>query len=256
MMRKLVILLMLGFITSNLYAQISSNDLYFRRNAVKVNLFSFAFRSVSLQYERGLNEKMSVSLGIRLMPKGALPLQTSIRNAMDIEEDDTANAGIDFVNNAQISNWAVTPEFRYYLGKKPLSGFYIAPFLRVGGYGIDWHYEYERNDGTEKSIHLKGRSTAFSAGILLGAQWHLNSHILLDWWIFGPQYGNYNVKLEAVSDFSDLTDAEKQDLETTIEGIGYNGKNFEATVTNTNMKASNKLGFPGLRTGFCIGYTF
>jgi len=257
MMRKLMILALCMLATKDLYSQHTGSDARdFNPNVVKINLFSLPFRSLSVQYERGLNARMSVSLGARLMPKGPLPFQSSLRNSMDVETGDTTDAGLDFINNASVSNWAITPEFRYYFGKKPLNGFYVAPFLRVGSYGIDWNYNYELNDGTQKAVHLKGRGSAISGGVLLGAQWHLGERLLLDWWILGPQYGSYNIRLEAIGDFSDLTDAEKKDLETTIEGIGYSGNKFEAAVTNTSVKATNRLGFPGLRTGFCIGFTF
>ena len=91
---------------------------------------------------------------------------------------------------------------------------------------------------------------------MFGAQWHMGQHIVLDWWILGPQYGSYSVNLEASGDFSDFTPEERQDLEETIEEIGFSGNKFEATVTSTSVKADNKIGLPGLRTGFCIGFTF
>src|SRR5690606_21708729 len=108
------------------------------------------------------------------------------------------------------------PEFRYYFGKKPLNGFYVAPFVRIGRYTIDWEYLYEKDNGTKKPVNLQGRSTSFSAGILFGAQWHFGERIVLDWWILGPQYGSHNISMEAMGDFTDLTNSEKKDLEETI----------------------------------------
>ena len=128
-MKKLIIILLA---TSGCFlakAQTENNvSTDFKKNIVKLNLFSLPLKNLSLQYERGLNENMSVALGVRFQPKGSIPFQSTIRNSMDTDND-TADAGLDFVNNAQISNWAITPEFRYYFGKKPLNGFYIAPFI-------------------------------------------------------------------------------------------------------------------------------
>ena len=257
-MRKFVLtLLSLAVITVS-QGQEKQKDVSsdFKKNIVKLNLFSLPLKNLSLQYERGLTRKISVSLGLRLEPKGSLPLKNTIKNSMDVEDNDTADAGLDFVNNAQVSNWAITPEFRYYFGKKPLNGFYIAPFVRIGGYGVDWNYKFEKDDGSSKPVHLKGRSSAFSAGLLFGAQWHLRGNIVLDWWILGPQYGTYNVSLEAQGDFSDLTDSEKANLKKSISGVGFDGKKFDAEVTDTHVTATNKISLPGIRTGFCIGYTF
>jgi hypothetical protein len=254
-MKRLLLFMLAASCGTSLWAQNDSKDLPdFKKNIIKLNLFSLPLKNISLQYERGLNEKMSVALGVRLQPKGAIPFQGTLRKSID-DDNDTSNAGLDFINSARISNWAITPEFRYYFGKKPLNGFYIAPFVRIGGYGIDWDYNYQKDDGSYKLVHLKGRSTAFSGGILLGAQWHLKN-VVLDWWIAGPQYGSYNISLDATGDFSDLSPDDKADLKENIEGIGWDGNKFKATVTDKNVKAENKISLPGLRTGFCIGYTF
>jgi len=256
-------LLALIFATMSLSVFAQSNqtearnlDADFKKNIVKLNFFALPLRNFSLQYERGLNENISVSMGVSLLPKGSMPFQNAIENTMDIEKGDTADAGLDFVRNAKISSWAITPEFRYYFGKKPLNGFYIAPFVRFSGYNIDWNYKYERDNGGEKPVNLKGKSNGIAGGILFGAQWHMGKHLVLDWWILGPQYGSYNFTLEASGDFSDLTPDEKADLEDIIEDIGFSGNKFEATVTNTSVKAENKIGLPGLRTGLCLGFTF
>jgi hypothetical protein len=228
----------------------------FDKNIVKLNLFALPLKNFSLQYERGLNKDISVSLGASFMPKTSIPFKKSILNAMETDGNDTTDAGRDFMDNARISSWAITPEFRYYFGKKPLNGFYVAPYVRIGGYSVDWAYLYEKDNGDKKPVDLKGRSTSFSAGLLLGAQWHLANRIVLDWWILGPQWSSHNISMEAVGDFSDLTPSEKADLEETIEKIGFSGNKFEATVTNSSVKAENKIGLPGLRTGLCIGFCF
>lgn len=253
-MQKFIPLLLATTLSLPVFAQ-GTNETKddFKKNHVKLNLFALPLRNFSLQYERGLNKDMAVALGASFLPKGSIPFQGTIRNAIDAEEGD---AGLDLVNNAKVSSWSLTPEFRYYFGRKPLNGFYLAPFIRVGAYNIDWQYKYEKSDGSEKPVDLKGRSGMFSAGLLIGAQWHLGQRILLDWWILGPQYGSNNIKLEASGDFSDLTKSEQADLEGIIEKISYNGNRFEATVTDNSVKADNKISLPGLRTGFCIGFKF
>lgn len=228
----------------------------FKKNIVKLNLFALPLKNFSLQYERGLTKDISVSMGLSLMPKSGIPFKSSISSAMETDDDDVDDAGADFVNDARINSWSITPEFRYYLGKKPLNGFYIAPFVRIGGYGIDWSYDFERDNGTKMPVDLKGRSNSFSAGLLFGAQWHLSQRVVLDWWILGPQWGSHKISLDANGDFSDLTASERADLEESIEKIGFSGNKFEATVTNTSVSATNRIGLPGLRTGLCIGFAF
>ena len=223
----------------------------FNKNHIKLNLFALPLRSFSLQYERGLNENMSVSLGVRLQPKGGIPFRATIENAYASDSLDR-----DFVNNSRISSWAITPEFRYYFGKRPLNGFYIAPFVRIGGYGLEWTYRYTEDNGNVRTMNFNGKSTAFSGGLLFGAQWHVGKRFLVDWWILGPSYGSYKVNLNAATDLSDLLPDDKQEIKTEIENLGVQGSRFTATVSNTGVVADGKLSLPGLRTGLCIGFTF
>jgi len=227
----------------------------FRKNIIKFNLFSPLVKSYSFQYERGISPDISIALGIRLQPKSSIPFKSAAETFID-NEADADNTGLKFVQEARLGGWALTPEFRYYFGKKPLNGFYLAPFLRFGGHHLDWNYDFKMEDGDYKPVRLDGSANFFSGGVLLGAQWHIREHIVLDWWILGPQYGNYKIKLSGSGDFSDLTPEDKQQLKENIEGIGYGGHKFKAEISDTRVTAENKLGIPGIRTGFCLAFTF
>lgn len=224
-----------------------------RNNMVKLNLFPIAFKTASLQLERGFGKHISVSLGLRLQPKTNLPFKNTILNAMDDADDSTAK---DFVTNAKMSNWAITPEFRYYLGRKAHNGFYIAPFLRFGGNTLEWNYYFDKDNGTKKPIAFNGTVNSFGGGILFGAQWHLGGGFILDWWILGPMYSSQKLSLNADSDLSDLTPKERKDLQENLEGLELFGNKVEAEVTTKGVHATNSFSMPGLRTGLCIGYCF
>lgn len=224
----------------------------YTKNNIKLNLFSLPMKNISLQYERGLNDKMSVALGLRLQPRSSVPFQGTLRNSL--EDDDTTS--LDFVNNARVSSWAITPEFRYYFGKKPLNGFYIAPFLRVGGYSLDWNYAFHKDDGTIKDIKFKGNMTTFGGGILFGAQWHFGKHILLDWWILGPMFSTQTTDLKADTDLSDLSAQDQSDLLESLQSVEILGNGVDAQVNNSGASVKSQSGLPGLRTGLCIGFTF
>ena len=233
-----------------------SND--FKKNIVKVNLPALAVRNFSFQYERGLNENMSVALGVRFMPKGGLPLKGLAENLSGGEEDaseESDDGFTDFLDNSKISNWAITPEFRYYFGKKPLNGFYMAPFVRFGGFNISWDYAFEDDMGQERDAILKGNASTFSAGLLLGAQWHLGEYVVLDWWILGPAYGRMNVTLDANTDLSDLSDESKQTIREDLT-VDIMGNEVDAQVDDNGIRANVTTPFGGLRTGLCLGITF
>lgn len=257
-MQKTSLLFLMFFVCFNATIQgqkITGSETAFGKNIIKFNLFSPVLKSYSFQYERGLHPDISVALGIRFQPKSSVPFQSTIENLID-DSDDPDNTGLQFVQQARLSGWAITPEFRYYFGKKPLNGFYLAPFLRFGGNNLRWDYNFEMEDGTYKPVELSGSASSFSGGLLLGVQWHIKEYLVLDWWILGPQYGTYNINLSGTGDFSDLSSDERQQLKENIEGIGYSGHKFEVTISDKEVRAENRLGIPGIRTGFCIAFTF
>lgn len=226
----------------------------FTKNNVKINLFSLPMKNISLQYERGLGAKTSVAVGFRLQPKGVIPFQGAIRNLVESDEPD--NAGLDFVNNATMGNWAITPEFRFYMGKKPHNGFYFAPFVRIGDYSLDWLYKYEESNGTLTEIDMKGKLSTIGGGLMIGAQWHLGSRILLDWWILGPQYNSSKLTLNGTTDLSHMSQADRDDLTSSLQDISFPGGSASAEVKDDGVKVTGSFGIPGIRTGLCIGFTF
>ncbi|XZF14872.1 DUF3575 domain-containing protein [Chitinophagaceae bacterium MMS25-I14] len=239
-------------------AAFSQNDIVSHhadtKNNIKLNLLAFTTRTFSIQYERELGTHISVAMGFRVEPKGGLPFRGFIENQADLSATDTAAKS--FINNAKVSNWAITPEFRYYFGKRPHNGFYIAPFARIGNYSLDWNYAFQKDDGTTQNIGFKGNAFAYTFGLLFGAQWHVHKNILIDWWILGPSYGGTSLSLDANTDLSEMTADDKQNLHSDITGISVFGHNIDATVTNSGVTASGHFPFAGVRTGLCIGFSF
>lgn len=226
----------------------SDND--FKKNHVKLNLFSLPLKTISLQYERGLAPKISVSLGVRFQPSTNLPFKSSFVKAAD---DDTIATSI--INETQISNWAITPEFRYYFGKKPLQGFYVAPFARIGGYSFKTSYSYEEDNGKTRVIPLEGNATSITGGLLLGAQWHIGK-VLIDWWILGPSYGSTNIKLTSNTDLSTQSPSDRQQLIKDLNEFSISGRKFESEVDDNGVRTKGSLPALGIRTGLCIGFCF
>lgn len=252
-MKKILLFALLGSMFSfHTEAQEKSkSDAVFHKNNVKINLFALPLKNFSLQYERGLTPHLSVCMGVRFQPNSNLPFKSSVSSM--IGDDTTAK---DFVNNTKMGSWGITPEVRYYFGKKPLNGFYVAPFLRVGGNNMSWNYAFDMDNGKTKDVAFRGNMNSVFGGLLLGAQWHVGSSFLIDWWILGPSYGSINVKLNANGDFSDLSAQDRADLQESLSSIGYNGHKVESEITNDHITAKVKLPMLGLRTGLCVGYTF
>ncbi len=144
-----------------------STDNEHKMNIFKVNLTALPLKNFSIQYERVLQKKISVALNIRFMPSGDLPFKNSLNDAAN-GDPDIEKA----INNAQMGNFSITPEFRFYPGKSGYGrGFYIAPYYRYAKFTADAIPIDYTALTTTKTITLKGDLTTHTGGLMIGAQW-------------------------------------------------------------------------------------
>ena len=184
-------------------------------NFIKLNLTAIAIKNYSIQYERLLNKSISIAVSLRDMPATSLPFKHLILKAVNDDED--AKRAIE---NVRISNFAFTPEVRFYLGKKGYGrGFYIAPFYRYANFkATNLTFNYTNILNQESSIDLAGKLTSNTGGLLFGTQWQLGKHMCLDWWIFGPHYGAGKGTFTGVAS-KPLTQEEQNDLRQKLEDL-------------------------------------
>ena len=77
------------------------------KNIAKINLIGF---SINGQYERILSKRVSIALSYKILPNGKFLFRGLIPT-----NDPQARESLD---NLTLSNSAITPEVRFYLGKK------------------------------------------------------------------------------------------------------------------------------------------
>lgn len=224
------------------------------RNFFKVNLTSILFNNYALQYERVLNKRFSIALSGRLMPEAGIPFRKKILDAV-VEEGDTEAEN--FVRSIRLSNYAITPELRIYLGKKGYGrGFYLAPFYRYAHFEAkNAQLTYTDDNDEDATIDMTGKLSAHTGGLLIGAQWALGKHICLDWWILGAHYGSGKGDFAGISS-QPLSANEQADLRTTLEDLDI--PLTDKTINVNANGASLKLDGPwaGLRAGLSIGFKF
>ncbi|MEO7445229.1 MAG: hypothetical protein ABIT96_09545, partial [Ferruginibacter sp.] len=125
-----------------------------KKNIIKLNLFALPLKTASIQYERVMTRRISLGLGVRIMPETNLPFRSVIENFVD---DSTT---LDQLHNLRLGNFAITPELRWYVGKKGAPrGFYIAPFVRYAQYKASLPFTYDDGGKTEK-IDMNGTINA------------------------------------------------------------------------------------------------
>ncbi|HOZ70427.1 MAG TPA: DUF3575 domain-containing protein [Chitinophagaceae bacterium] len=221
-------------------------------NMIKVNLTSLPLKQYALQYERVLSRKFSFALGVRVMPESTLPFKQAILDAVG-DDPDTR----DVLETFQMSNLAITPEFRFYLSKRGYGrGFYLAPFYRYASYKTSQlEFDYDDGGGGTETINMTGKLTSHTGGLLLGAQWPLGKRLVLDWWILGPHYGTGNGLFNGISSQT-MTPAEQDDLRTELEDLDIPLTNKKVVVTANGASLELDGPWGGIRAGFSLGIRF
>jgi hypothetical protein len=172
MKRIAILLLVLGFAVTS-FSQ-DQSTVAPEKNVMKVNTLALIIRTGAVFYEREISDLTSVQLGIAYM-----------------------NYKIDELH---LDGFGITPEFRFYIRKNALDGFYVGPYLRYNNFGFD------DNNST-------GRYKAFGGGVLFGRQWIFKKGFVIDLF-FGGHYTNSNITLTSGSEPPDFTRIEGFSLRT------------------------------------------
>lgn len=227
------------------------------KNLVKLNVPALFLKNISLQYERAVGRKISVGLGVRFAPKSTLPFKSKFK---DIADDDEVSRQID---NFKTGNFALTPEVRFYLGKKGVfRGFYLAPFARYATYSGELPYKYEAVDPNtgatlpgERELFMSGRINTISGGLMIGAQWKLSQLVYLDWWILGASAGSSTGNLNGTS-ATPLSNEEQEGLREALADLNNDFIKTESTVNANGAHVKVDGPWYTVRAGICVGVRF
>lgn len=167
---------------------------------------------------------------------------------------------IDMFNSAQFANYSITPEVRFYLGKKGYGrGFYIAPYYRYAAYDTqNLNFSFETGDGMNtqtQEIELKGNITSHTGGLMFGVQWALGKHVSLDWWILGAAYGVSSGVLDGIPTPA-IPQEDIADVKREIEEIEIPMVEKTVTVTSNNVRVDITGPWAGIRSGIVLGIKF
>ncbi len=247
-MNNLKILLFAVFgilISANIFAQDKEEKSPELKNIVKINLGSIAVKNIALQYERTVGKKISVALGVRFQPYGTIPFKSFIEDQAD---DPDVKVG-----DMKLGNFAISPEFRYYFGKKALKGFYVAPYVRYANFKTQTPINYTSGSDT-KTAFFTGNISSISGGILFGSQFKLSKNFVLDWWILGGHFGSSsgNLKFTAA-----LSPSDQADLKSTLDDLDLPLFKIKYEINDKGGTISSKGAWAGFRGfGINLGYRF
>ena len=220
-----------------------------QKDILKINLTSLALKNVSLQYEYILKKKMSLALGVRVMPNTAIPFENLLIKAVGEDDEDTKS----LIRISRIGNFAFTPEVRFYLGQGYGRGFYIAPYYRFVHFTSNTMIvNYSEPGGPKRSLTMNGDMSAHTGGIMFGAQWMLGKRVALDWWIIGAHYGTESGKFIGIPSQA-LSASEQADVRQTLNNIDIPLVDKNVDVTANSVTVNTTGGFGALRAGLLLG---
>jgi len=222
-------------------------------NVVKLNLSSLAFNNYNLTYERSIGKHFSASLGLRYMPKGNLPFQSTVENIIGSENDINYGA-------FQAGNFAITPEFRWYVHKK-MRGFYVAPYLRYASFDMTIPVQYTATQfgvTQTEDANFNGKINSFSGGLMIGVQYPIFKKLVLDIWIVGGHYGHATGNNLQANFNPALNAQEQQSLQQSINDIDISPFKVTGKVTSSTTATLDGSGpWAGVRgLGINLGFKF
>lgn len=243
----------LTFCSQQLYAQTSNSDNLSDepKNIVKWNVAALITKSYSFQYERAVSNNIAVALGYRNMPKSSIPFKGTINDAVDDLQTERT------IDNFKTSNFAITPEVKFYLGKKGVfHGFYLAPYVSYAKYSGEGPFQFDipQLNRTE-TMFFKGDINTYTAGLKLGAQFQLSKLIYLDWWIIGPNYGSAKGDLYSQRNSNALEQQViKQEIDDLIEDLPLIKASSTVDANGANIRIKGP--WAGVRGGLNVGFRF
>lgn len=223
-----------------------------QKNALKVNLSSLTLRNYHIQYERKVLPKITLNLGLRVMPKGKLPYQDLLEEYAGLDDPNLR------LGDFEIGNTALTLEPRFYVSKAAMKGFYIAPYLRYSSFdlALPFNYDYNHpiNGPTTKPADFTGKVTAISGGIMLGTQFNIAKRLVLDIWWIGGHYGSSSGDLNFAAT---LSSEEQQGLRETLNEFDPSPFKIRYQVTGSGAKIESDGPWAGIRAlGINLGFRF
>lgn len=160
-MKKLtIVLLILLSISGKIFSQSEE------KIVIKINPLSVFLGTGSMFIEGKLDDAKSFQMGVSYTGLGF---------------DDFKYSGI-----------VLTPEVRFYVKKRAMSGGYIAPYLRFRRYSIT-----DKGDNPSELT-----LTTYGGGLLFGRQWIFDSGFVFDMFA-GPSYSESSFKYKSGTDIDD-----------------------------------------------------
>lgn len=231
------------------------------KTIVKANITSPIFKNYSFAAERILTKGLSLQLGLATMPKGSLPLSSTLNKVVNSNDFN--------FNTFQLGSFYLTPELRWYTGGGYGHGFYLMAYYRyqsynLSGYDLNLDLHGSNNARRQVDVALSGKLKTHSFGIGFGAQWLFgrNKNIVLDWNILGAHYGSGKLDLNGNIVQGGLTAEEitslRQELSSSVSDLPAISISEQDVTVDQQQVALKNVSTPWafFRSSLSIGFRF
>lgn len=243
-MKKTTILVVLMLVAFGMQAQ---------DNIVKLGIGSALSRTINLEYERVLTEKTSlfaeVGFGLSANINDGIITATGLEGTQnDIN-----------VTSGKYNSFYFVGEYRFYTKGEGAKGFYIAPYLKLSNYSLDFEgtYSNSTNGFTDIPTEINTGMFVASIGGTIGYQWLISDKVAINWNILGLGGSINTVSAGFTSADEDVFASWEEDVREFL-GEVPSGSSFEVTSDNTTktIDASGSFPFLNLRISLSVGYMF
>lgn len=214
------------------------NDLF--RNNVSIDPFGLFFGSIHGTYERSINSSMSVGLNV------GYKYNSGILRVEGIDIDQISTKDFDF------SGIKIIPEFRWYLQKGGMTGFYIGGYLKYQNYKAPIEGIYTDNYYETSPIDLVARIKTTVVGLQVGYKLVIKKRFFADFLIAGPGFGSNTFEIK---ENKPVPEGFYNDLNDALETYNFFG-NYKLDIKLDANQKSDKVNLPAFRYGIKVGYMF
>jgi len=227
---KLISIILLAYISTPLFSQ---------QNSLKVGYVDIW--KINMSYERVINENQSFQFNFAFLPAKNIP-------AFIIPDD-----AKEFNTNSDFSGFSILPEYRFYFSKKDSPrGFYLSTYLKYSKYTGSYTDVFEDAQYIGEGVY-----TSIGIGGQMGVQWIISDALTIDWYFLGIEMDVNSISLEFTSEADNVNYKKIKDtIEDQYAEISFLGSIKDLSSGDDYVKGKFNYFFPGLRTGFSIGYAF
>jgi hypothetical protein len=235
---------MLGLLGLNLHAQDQKNALKF----LPVNL---ALNGVSFEYERMINTKNSLELGL------CVPTNRTFVNKFSMDWSDDEE-----ISNDELGTFSIRFAYRHYTGKSMLpKGFYLAPYLHFQSLNAKADNIRTMDDDIGRisyNENYDAKVSSFGLGCQLGYQFLIAKKVTLDLYFLGLEGGIGRVDATVYVSNDEQVSVTENDINDAIDDFpSFLRKKIDVSTSGNNIKIkANNILHPWVRGGISLGIAF